>query len=141
MTRRSRCRVWGFVVLAAWGSGLVFAQTGCGPCGEIIPELNALEQDAVRVLVVNRGSIAATSVWAAKTGARFPVLAQNGLDVARRYEVFATPFAFLVNEQGVIASKGIVSNPRHIQFVLSTTHDAAEAPVVESEESRAAEER
>ena len=118
---------------------VVFTQTGCGPCGQIIPELNRLEQDAVQVLVVNRGSVAETSVWAAKTGARFPVLAQDGLDLARRYEVFATPFAFLVNEQGVIASKGIVSNRRHIQFVLSTAHEAAEEPPAESETSAAAE--
>ena len=120
---------------------VVFTQTGCGPCGQIIPELNRLEQDAVQVLVVNRGSVAETSVWAAKTGARFPVLAQDGLDLARRYEVFATPFAFLVNNQGVIASKGIVSNRRHIQFVLSTAHEAAEEPPVESESFAAAEKR
>jgi hypothetical protein len=31
------------------------------------------------------------------------------LSVSRRYEVFATPFAFLINEQGVISSKGIIS--------------------------------
>ncbi len=120
---------------------VVFTQTGCGPCGEIIPELNRLEQDAVQVLVVNRGSVADTSAWAAKSGARFPVLAQEGLDLGRRYEVFATPFAFLVNEQGVIASKGIVSNRRHIQFVLSPTHEAAEKPPVESQVAGVAEER
>ncbi len=118
---------------------VVFTQTGCGPCGEIIPELNRLEHDGVQVLVVNRGRVAETSAWAAKTGARFPVLAQEGLDLARRYEVFATPFAFLVNEQGVIASKGIVSNRRHIQFVLSGAHEEAEEPPVESEASAAAE--
>jgi methylamine dehydrogenase accessory protein MauD len=118
---------------------MVFTQTGCGPCGEIIPELNRLERDGVQVLVVNRGTLEETRQWAAATGARCPVLAQEGLDLARRYEVFATPFAFLVNEQGVIASKGIVSNRRHIQFVLSTAHEAAEEPPVESETSAAAE--
>ena len=119
---------------------LVFTQTGCGPCGEIVPELNRLERDGVQVLVVNRGNLAETKAWAAKTGARCPVLAQEGLDLARRYEVFATPFAFLVNEQGVIVSKGIVGNPRHIRFVLSGAHEAGqeeEAPV-ESEASAAA---
>ena len=120
---------------------LVFTQTGCGPCEEIVPELNRLERDGVQVLVVNRGDLAQTKAWAAKTGARCPVLAHEGLDLPRRYEVFATPFAFLVSEQGVIVSKGIVGNSRQIRFVLS---GALEAPVeeapVESEASAAARE-
>jgi peroxiredoxin len=113
----------------------VFTQTGCGPCGEIVPELNRLELDEVQVLIVNRGNVEETRKWATKTGARCPVLAQEGLDLARRYEVFATPFAFLVNEHGVIVSKGIVGNPRHISFVLSGAHDApaVEETPVESE--------
>jgi hypothetical protein len=53
--------------------------------------------------------------------------------------VFATPFAFLVDQQGVIVSKGIVGNPRHIRFVLTGAHEAGEeeAPV-ETEASAAA---
>jgi len=118
---------------------VVFTQTGCGACGEIVPELNLLERDGVEVLVVNRGTLEESRRWAAKTGARCPVLAHEGVELARRYEVFATPFAFLVNEQGVIASKGIVGNRRHIQFVLSSAHEAPEEPPVESETSAAAE--
>jgi peroxiredoxin len=118
---------------------LVFTQAGCGPCGEIVPELNRLERDGVQVLIVNRGELAQTGAWAAKTGARCPVLAQEGLDLARRYEVFATPFAFLLSEQGVIVSKGIVGNPRHIGFVLSGAHEAVEEETpLESEASAAA---
>ncbi len=121
---------------------VVFTQTGCGACGEIVPELNRLERDEVRVLVVNRGTPEETRKWAAKTGARCPVLAQEGLDLARRYEVFATPFAFLVNEQGVVVSKGIVGNRRHIAFVLSGAHEAGEEDQLpaEGEASAAAEE-
>ena len=117
---------------------VVFTQTGCGPCGEIVPELNRLERDGVQVLVVNRGNLAETRAWAAETGARCPVLAQEGLDLARRYEVFATPFAFLVSEQGVVVSKGIVGSPRHVRFVLSGAEETPveEAPV-ESEASAA----
>jgi hypothetical protein len=37
----------------------------------------------------------------------------------RPYEAFATPFAFLIDERGVIASKGIINNRQHIEFVLS----------------------
>lgn len=108
---------------------VVFTQTGCGPCADIVPELNRLGQDGVQALIVNRGGLEETRLWAAKTGAWCPVLAQEGLDLARRYEVLATPFAFLVSEQGVVVSKGIVGNPRHIGFVLSGAH---ETPVEEA---------
>ena len=115
---------------------LVFTQTGCGPCGEIIPELNRVANNGFQVLVVNRGRVEETRKWAAKAGARCPVLAQEGLDLARRYEVFATPFAFLVNEQGVIVSKGIVGNSRHIAFVLSGADEAPEEKTaIEGEEA------
>ena len=34
-------------------------------------------------------------------------------------EMLSTPFAFLINEKGVIASKGIINNRQHIRYVLS----------------------
>jgi peroxiredoxin len=98
---------------------LVFTQAGCGPCQEIMPELNRLGGRELQVLVVNRGELQTTRTWAAEVNARFPVLAQEGLDLARKYEVFATPFAFLIDEKGVVRSKGIVNCKQHIGFVLS----------------------
>ena len=38
---------------------------------------------------------------------------------SKRYQMYATPFAFLIDERGVIASRGIVNNGQHIDFVLS----------------------
>jgi hypothetical protein len=46
------------------------------------------------------------------------VLAQDRFSISKRYHVFATPFAFLINEKGVIASKGIISNGQHIRYVM-----------------------
>jgi methylamine dehydrogenase accessory protein MauD len=98
---------------------LVFTQSGCGPCETILPELNRLMRRGVQVLVVNKGELDATRKWTTELGLHFPVRVQNGLDISKKYEVFATPFAFLINEQGVIASKGIVSSSQHIRYVLS----------------------
>jgi methylamine dehydrogenase accessory protein MauD len=111
---------------------LVFTQSGCGPCGEIVPELNRLhDQGEQQVLVVNGGEPEATRQWAAETKARFPVLAQEQLSLSKRYEVFATPFAFLIDEQGIIASKGIVGSRQYLGYVLAgagqkAKHDRAE---------------
>jgi methylamine dehydrogenase accessory protein MauD len=97
---------------------LVFTQSGCSPCKAIIPELNRLGP-AEQVLVVNNGDPEATGKWSTEVAARFPVLAQDKFSISKRYEVFATPFAFLIDEKGIIASKGIISSRQHIRYVLS----------------------
>jgi hypothetical protein len=39
--------------------------------------------------------------------------------------MFATPFAFLIDEQGVIASAGIVNNRQHVGFLFSNAGEGA----------------
>src|SRR5262245_27934008 len=57
---------------------LVLTQSGCGPCREIVPELNRLhELGECHVLVVNNGELSVTREWAAQSQARFTVLAQE----------------------------------------------------------------
>jgi methylamine dehydrogenase accessory protein MauD len=98
---------------------LVFTQAGCGPCQAVVPELNRLVPGDPQILVVNNGDPETTRQWSAEVGARFPVLAQDQFAIARKYEVFATPFAFLIDAKGVIVSKGIVNSRQHIRYVLS----------------------
>jgi peroxiredoxin len=107
---------------------LVFTQSGCSPCKAVVPELNRLAQvgrisnpSHPQVLVVNNGDLEATRKWSAEVRARFPVLAQEKFSISKKYEVFATPFAFLIDPKGVIVSKGIINNRQHIRYVLSGT--------------------
>jgi methylamine dehydrogenase accessory protein MauD len=98
---------------------LVFTQSSCKPCHRIMPHLNRLhEAGDVQVLVINNGEAEGARRWAAEAKARFPVLVQEHFAIARRYEMFATPFAFLI-ERGVIVASGIINNGEHIGFVLS----------------------
>jgi methylamine dehydrogenase accessory protein MauD len=117
---------------------LVFTQSGCKPCHRIVPELNKLQRAGdVQVLVVNNGEVEATRQWAGEAGACFPVLVQQQFSVSKRYEMYATPFAFLIDEQGVIASKGIINNGQHIGFVLSGAGDAVKNGQAEAEPATA----
>ncbi len=43
------------------------------------------------------------------------------------------PFAFLIDPQGVIATKGIINNGQHIGFVLSRAHPQSKGGVNDSE--------
>jgi methylamine dehydrogenase accessory protein MauD len=98
---------------------LVFTQSGCRPCHRIMPDLNRLQAAGeVQVLVVNNGELEPTRTWAAQARARFPVAVQERHSLSRQYEVFATPFAFLIDEGGAIASKGVINNRNHIGYIL-----------------------
>jgi methylamine dehydrogenase accessory protein MauD len=115
---------------------LVFTQAGCSPCLTIVPELNRLA-GTVQVLAVCRGNAEAACHWAVAAQPRFPVLVQEHFGVSRQYEVFATPFAFLIDEQGVIRSKGIISNKQFIGFVLDGAGEVEQGGHGEPEPARA----
>jgi methylamine dehydrogenase accessory protein MauD len=113
---------------------LVFVQSGCSPCQEIVPELNRLHgRGEPRVLVVNNGDRAAAGRWAEEVKARFPVLVQEQLSLSKRYQALATPFAFLIDERGIIRSTGIAGSRQHLGYVLSGARGAAKDRHVEAE--------
>jgi methylamine dehydrogenase accessory protein MauD len=114
---------------------LVFTQSGCSPCQKIVPELNRLGPNA-QVLVVNNGDMEATRKWRTELGARFPVLAQEQFSISKKYQVFATPFAFLINAKGVIVSKGIINNRQQIRYVLSGVRATQSNGHAQSQESK-----
>ena len=110
---------------------LAFLQAACKPCREVVPELNRVHQKGkVKVIAVNTGEAEAVGQWVAEVGARFPVLVQSQRDLSRQYQVVASPFGFLINDQGIIRAKGIISNREHLDFVLAgvgqeACHEAA----------------
>jgi len=113
---------------------LVFTQAGCGPCHDIAPELNRVQAKGEhQVLVVNNGEPAETREWVAEVHARFPVLMQEKFSLSKRYEIFATPFAFLIDEQGTITSKGIVGTRQHLTYVLTDAGRRAKQHHVDAE--------
>jgi methylamine dehydrogenase accessory protein MauD len=107
---------------------LVFIRPGCAPCNRIIPALNQLHKKGdYSVLAITIGEVEILRQWVDEVGAEFPVLIQKNLAVSRWYEALATPFVFLIDEQGIIISKGIVSDGRDIGIVLSRVAEDSEA--------------
>src|SRR5262249_26862757 len=103
---------------------LVFVQAGCSHCRTIVPELNRIQRSGrFQVLAINHAEPDAASCRAREVGGSFPVLVQQEWNVSRQYEVFATPFAFLIDPRGIIASNGIINSAQQIGFVLSHRQD------------------
>ena len=86
---------------------LVFTDPHCGPCDQLAPDLVRLfqehRQDGLAVIVVGRGDATENRRKAAAYGFEFPVVRQERWEISRRYGIFATPVAFLIDEKGVIA--------------------------------------
>lgn len=99
---------------------LVFVQVGCGPCHAIAPELNKLaRKNDLQVVVINNAEPEIAREWADDVAAEFPVLIQEKWRVSRSFEVYATPFAFLIDAGGVVRSAGIAGSQQYLGYVLS----------------------
>jgi peroxiredoxin len=98
---------------------LVFSHSSGHPCRQLLGELNRLHRHwNLRVLLVETGGRQTAKELAGEGQTAFPVLVQEARNLARRYHVPTMPFAFLIDERGVIRARGTVSNPQHLDLLL-----------------------
>jgi peroxiredoxin len=85
---------------------LVFSDPDCGPCDLLAPKLERLSKKtpAVSVVMVSRGDPDRNRRKVAEHGLTFPVVLQEQWQLSREYAKFATPIAYLIDEQGRIAA-------------------------------------
>jgi peroxiredoxin len=88
---------------------LVFSDPHCGPCDELAPHLARLHQEhrgnGLSLLLVGRGEVEENRMKADQFGFEFPVVLQDKWKLSKEYGIFATPVAFLISENGVIAKE------------------------------------
>jgi peroxiredoxin len=101
---------------------LVFSDPQCGPCDELAPHLVRLhrdyENDGMGVILVGRGNAEENHRKAEQHGFQFPVLVQDRKwKVSKEYGILATPVAFLIGEDGVIASDAAVGRDAILALV------------------------
>jgi len=84
---------------------LVFSDPNCGPCDQLAPPLERQSRASgdVQVLMLSRGELEANRAKAAQHGLTFPILLQRQWEISRDYAMFATPVAYLIDEEGIIA--------------------------------------
>ena len=99
---------------------LVFSDPQCGPCNALAPHLQRhhLQHSDVEVVMVSRGDADANARKIAEHGVTFPVALQRQWEISRLYGMFATPIAFLIDEQGVIAAPVAVGADRILGLIL-----------------------
>jgi len=101
---------------------LFFSDPQCGPCDELAPHLvrayRERANDGVSIVVVGRGSVEENRRKAQQHGMEFPVLLQDRKwRVSKAYDILATPAAFLIGENGLIASNPAVGKDAILALV------------------------
>lgn len=99
---------------------LVFTDPKCRPCRELMPELVSLHKRTpdIEILLISRGNIEAVRSEFAEQPVPFPVTVQKSWEISRRYAMFATPIAYLIDEAGKIAGD-IAVGPEPILILLA----------------------
>jgi peroxiredoxin len=84
---------------------LVFSSPHCGPCNTLAPQLEKFyrEQPELKVVMVSRGEPKENRAKVKEHGLTFPVVLQQQWEISRLYAMFATPMAYLIDEDGIIA--------------------------------------
>jgi peroxiredoxin len=83
---------------------LVFSDPHCGPCQALAPQLEKFhrEHTDIFVVMISRGEPRDNRAKVKERGLTFPVLLQRQWEISRLYAMFATPMAYVIDEQGVI---------------------------------------
>jgi peroxiredoxin len=107
---------------------LVFSDPNCGPCSALAPELVRLdaENSALQLLMVSRGELEENRLKAQEHGFAFPLVLQDKWNLSKEYGIFATPVAFLINEDGVIEQPVAIG----VDGILALAGTAAAPPAI-----------
>jgi peroxiredoxin len=112
---------------------LVFSDPECGPCDALVPDLVRFHRqhrdNGLDVLMVSRGEPEENRHKAAEHGIGFPVVIQRGWRLSKKYGIFATPVAFLVDERGVVAREVARGGPEILRLAHGGLAAREEAPM------------
>ncbi len=114
---------------------LVFAEPGCGPCGELMPQLASRghgEAAATVAVIVSGGDADAAAAMAAVPGLPLVLLDHDGA-VASSYAVPGTPVAVAIGPDGLIRSD-VAAGPEAVHALLDRLdageRDGAQLPII-----------
>jgi peroxiredoxin len=99
---------------------LAFSSPGCGPCNALAPELEKFHRahPELEVIMISKGEPRENRAKVKEHGLTFPIVLQQQWEISRRYAMFATPIAYLIDEQGVIVG-GVALGADAILTMLS----------------------
>jgi thiol-disulfide isomerase/thioredoxin len=77
----------------------------------------ALNDSSLAVVMISKGEPKANRAKVKEHGLTFPVVLQQQWEISRRYAMFATPVAYLIDERGVIARDVAVGSDAIVELL------------------------
>jgi peroxiredoxin len=83
---------------------LVFSSPRCGPCNALAPQLEEFHRAnaELEIVMISKGEPKENRAKVKEHGLTFQIVLQQQWEISRRYAMFATPIAYLIDEAGVI---------------------------------------
>lgn len=100
---------------------IVFGSASCAPCRALIPDLNAFAQekrDELHVLFLCRGGLDEARRFAEELDVQVPVAVHPDDSLPDQFRARVTPFAFLLDGEGIVRAKGLANNRSHLDMLL-----------------------
>jgi peroxiredoxin len=97
---------------------LVFSSPGCGPCNTLAPKLEKFHREhaEIEVVMISKDEPNENRAKVKEHGLTFPIVLQQQWEISRRYAMFATPIAYMIDEAGLIANDVAVGNEAILQL-------------------------
>ena len=108
---------------------LVFGSTACAPCRGLIPDLNAVARERaaeLQVLYLSRGDLEETQRFVDELDVRVPVALHPDHELPDKYKARVTPFAFVIDGEGIVRAKGLANNRDHLEQLLRMAKEEIE---------------
>lgn len=101
---------------------LFFAAPGCEECYAMLPDLGRLRADlgdGTEIVLVFGASLPDAQSVPLLRNSPIPVLVGGSRGLTARYKVRASPFAQIVDPQGVVRAKGLFNNRERLEHLLA----------------------
>ena len=123
---------------------LIFGSATCAPCRTLIPDLNVFARERrqeLRVLFLSRGEVEEARRFAGELDVQVPVAVHPDETLPDQYKTRVTPFAFLIDGDGVIRAKGLANNREHLEMLLRMAREDSDETAAHGRNGATAEER
>lgn len=104
---------------------LVFLSPTCTHCHVVIEQLIAASQawhtSGGLLLGVSNGDSEQMMKFSTRSGANFPILAQDKWELAELFQINATPWGVAIAPSGIVTASGVLGTPEQLQALMEAT--------------------
>lgn len=100
---------------------LIFISPTCGPCAKLMPhvaDLMRVRNSAANIVLISQSTEQETLSLIRSHKLKGPVLADADKSLSTIYRVPATPFAYRVDQSGIVKRRGIPNTLEHLEEML-----------------------